>query len=378
MAIQEYAYLLNGENKIYENKIFIDLMWYIAKNKDNGEGKPKGMVTVDKNGKSVVNAKSYVIRNAGIMFQHIFDWHLYYITEGKPTQYRYNNKGTMVNVVYKNFEDWWNAVRLTETEITSANKFLVETGLISIHVMPIMFVENKGTDKETRRPRRTNCYSINWEVAEQYLKMLVDVSKEIYNLKVAKVREKNIKTSQDARIKKVSTEEDVTLETQVTLKIEASHGTQSDLPTLSTLSTSNNIPKSCEQACVTCVTPVPKDTLVTDVPKDTRESHVPNNTLSTLTLYSHPRLEREKSSPLSVEKIWEGIQEDLSRELEDASFKTWIKTLVAQSFNGETLTVVAPNDFTRGIVETRYTDAIKTTSTAEQKGVKHVKVIEVA
>lgn len=382
MGIEKYAYLLDSENKIYENKIFIDLMWYIAKNKNNGENKTKGMVTIDKNGKAIISAKSYVIRNAGIMFQHLFDWHFYYIKKGESTYYQYNDKGTMINVVYKSFEDWWDEVRLTEVEITSANKFLVETGLISIYKMRIKHTLDKDKPSEREVFKPTNCYAINWELTEKYLDMLVDISKEVYKQKVEDVRARNIETSIKAREKKQSTENLVTLETGVTLKIEASDSVKSNLSTKSTLSTSdeNAVTLETQVTKATLETGVTKVTAETEVTKATIESAVTNNTLSTNTLYSHSLLDREEtsSSPLLVEEVWEGVQKELSESLNEVSFNTWIKTLKVQTIENETLIVVAPNNFTKGIVEARYVNIIKETSTAKQQGVKHVEVIEAA
>ena len=381
MEIEKYAYFLDSENKIYENKIFIDLMWYIAKNKDNGESKPKGMVTIDKNGKAVLSAKSYVIRNAGILFQHLFDWHFYYIKKGESTKYQYNDNGKMVNVVYKNFEDWWDEVRLTEVEITSANKFLIETGLITIRKMRIKTILNKDTSEQREVFKPTNCYAINWELTQKYLDILVDISKEVYKQKVDAVREKNIKTSSKAKEKKLSTENTVTLETQVTLKIDGLQDINNDLSTLSTISTDDENTVTLETGVTkdTLETGVTKDTFETGVTKDTFETGVTNNTLSTNTLYSHSLLDREKDpSSLSVSKIWEDIQRELSKSLSEVSFNTWIKTLKVNSLNNETLSVVAPNEFTKGIIASRYADVIKATLIAKERCIKHIEVIDIS
>jgi hypothetical protein len=352
MSIEKFAYLLDSENKIYENKIFIDLMWYIAKNKVNGAGKPKGMVTVDKNGKVVVSAKSYVIRNAGIMFQHLFDWHFYYIKRGESTLYQYNDKGTMVNVVYKNFEDWWNAIRLTEVEITSANKFLIEAGLISIHKMRIATKVDKDTPEERVVHKPTNCYAINWEATENYLDMLVEISKDIYKQKVEDVRSKNIESSLKSREKRQSAEIAITLETGVTLKTEASEGAQDNLSTESTLST------DAENA-VTLETGVTKVTAETGVTKDTLESEVTNNTLSTYTLDSHSRQNRE-FPPLPVSDTWEGVKKLLlvSKDMTDVAIGSWINPLVPVEIKDGIISLKAEQQIHKQFAENKFKESI--------------------
>lgn len=64
--------------------------------------------------------------------------------------------------------------------------------------------------------------------------------------------------------------------------------------------------------------------------------------------------EREAVAPDPVDKFYGSIQEDIT----EVSFNTWIKPLII-SLNGSTLTVEAPNEFSRQIVHERYMELLE-------------------
>ena len=273
----KFAYLLDNDNYMVENKIFIDLMWHIAKEK---------MVSKDARGRTFITAKSYVIRNSGVMFQQIFYWHFNAIKQGKSTKYQYKGK----NTVKMDFEDWWNACRLTDKEVSTANKFLIDSGLIEIQKMRI-----KQKDSDVFKP--SNCYIINTPELEKYLSNIIDINKAMYEEKVIKVREENIKTSlKSKKSTNLSTEDDDTPETGVTNK--------------SNTSLSNT---SCTDRSDKEITPL-----------------------------SYPVL-----------------LENLKSKIPEPSFNTWFKSGI-KDFNilSDKILIITANSFTKDILENRYLDII--------------------
>jgi hypothetical protein len=349
MSILKYAYLLDQDNYIVENKVFIDLMWYISKNKDNGEGKSKG-----------INTKSYVIRNSGIMFQQIFYWHYNAIKHNKPTKYQYNNKGASVNVVKMDFEDWWNSIRLTDTEVTTANKFLLETGLVEIHKMRI-----KVKDKDIFKP--SNCYALKIDILEKYLEAIIEISQEMYKEKVDVVREKNIESSLKHREKlstNLSTDEAVTLETQVTLNLESLEGVKNNLSTLSTELTYEESSVTLETGVtkVTLETEVTKATLETEVTKATLETEVTNKSNTSFTDSSFADTSSTDSiqdSSFSLQSYWKKSLNIIKTQLTDVSYNTWIEDGISDVYlEGNSFILKTKTETHKDILETRYKDLI--------------------
>lgn len=164
--------LLDSDNYILGNKSFTDLMWHIAKEK---------MTSIDAKGRSFITAKSYVIRNSGVMFQLIFSL---YFNNDKTNKYEYNGE----LAIKIDFEDWWNLCRLTDKEVSTANKFLIDTKLIQIQRIGIR-------DKGSEVMKYSNCYILNSDELSKYLNNMNNISREIYFDKVVKVREENIRTS---------------------------------------------------------------------------------------------------------------------------------------------------------------------------------------
>jgi chromosomal replication initiator protein len=59
-----------------------------------------------------------------------------------------------------------------------------------------------------------------------------------------------------------------------------------------------------------------------------------------------------------IKDIWEKATNIMKSELEAISFNTWIKSIEPSYMSSETLYLLIPNDFTKGIIETRYKDLI--------------------
>lgn len=358
MSLDKYAYLLDKDNYMVENKIFIDLMWYIARNKNNGPNKPKGMVTKDKNGKLLLSVKSHAVRNAGIMFQQLFYWHFNAIKQNKATKYKYNDNGILKNVVKKDFENWWDELRLTDNEVTTANKFLIDAELIEIHRMRI-----KVKDKEVFKP--SNCYILNESKIEEYLESIVDISKSVYKEKVEDVRENTIKRVKAHKAKKstaLSTNEPVTPLKGETLNNKAFNEI---INKLSTLSTSKNKIKYSVTPLkgvtkVTLVKGVTKDTPLKGVTKDTPFNEVTNksNTTYTDTTYTNTTYTDKKEIP-SFRDSWDEVSKILKLKLPEIQYKTWIKESIKNVEVDELYAnLEVYNDFTKEILETRYRDDI--------------------
>lgn len=59
-----------------------------------------------------------------------------------------------------------------------------------------------------------------------------------------------------------------------------------------------------------------------------------------------------------LKEIWEKTLNIIKGELTEVSFNTWIKSIIPLSINDNILHLSVPNDFTRGILNTRYKDLI--------------------
>jgi hypothetical protein len=331
--LQQFAYLLDNDNYMVENKIFIDLMWHIAKEK---------MTSTDTKGRSFITAKSYVIRNAGVMFQQIFYWHFNAIKQGKATKYQYKGE----NTVKMDFEDWWNSCRLTDKEVSTANKFLIDAGLIEIQKMRI-----KQKDSDVFKP--SNCYLINTIELEKYLVNIVDINKSMYEDKVIKVREENIRTSLKSKESTdSSTDDSVTSVTGGTCEI---NGLDGDENNSSTISTDENQENVSENSPVTPVTGVTVVTPVTGVTVVTPLTDVTNKSNTSFADTSCTDRSEEESTPLS----YSILLENLKSKLTDTSFKTWFENGIKEfSILDNKILIVAASSFTKDILENRYLEII--------------------
>ncbi len=61
----------------------------------------------------------------------------------------------------------------------------------------------------------------------------------------------------------------------------------------------------------------------------------------------------------NLDQIWDEVLSLIKVELTEVSFNTWLKTIEPISVQGEEITLGAPNDFTKGILEGRYLNLIK-------------------
>ncbi len=59
-----------------------------------------------------------------------------------------------------------------------------------------------------------------------------------------------------------------------------------------------------------------------------------------------------------LEQLWTKTLNIVKGELTEVSFNTWIKSIVPISIESDTIKLEVPNDFTRGILESRYKDLI--------------------
>lgn len=62
---------------------------------------------------------------------------------------------------------------------------------------------------------------------------------------------------------------------------------------------------------------------------------------------------------LSLTDLWEEVLSLIKVELTEVSFNTWLKTINPISLSDDEITLAAPNDFTKGILEGRYLNLIK-------------------
>lgn len=311
----KFAYLLDQDNYCVENKIFIDLMWSIAKTK---------MVSADKNGKLIMKVKSYTIRNAGIMFQQIFYWHFNALKNGRDTKYQYRGQ----NVVKMDYADFWDSLRLTEKEITSANEFLVKSGLVKIVKMRI-----KVRDQEIYKP--SNCYIIETDELERHLENIIEISKEVYADKVEKRKEHN-------KINRTKKENSVPAVTGETGETGALEEVNDELSTELTLSTAEK----------GSVPPVIEGTIVTAVTGGTIEPTVTGGTYISNTTYTKNSYANtsDRTAP-----NWDQIKEIVKEQLTPVSFKTWFIELIAKvNIEKNTINIFTTTNFAKDILENRY------------------------
>jgi len=331
--LTQFAYLLDNDNYMVENKIFIDLMWHIAKEK---------MTSKDTKGRSFITAKSYVIRNAGIMFQQIFYWHFNATKQGKGTKYQYKGK----NTVKMDFEDWWNACRLTDKEVSTANKFLLDAGLIEIQRMRIK-------QKDVEVYKLSNCYIINTDALEKYLVDIVTINKDIYSDKVLKVREKNTRISGEN--KSLSTEDCETTVTGGSCEINGLDGTKNNSSIVSTVSTGQNQENLSKVNSKPAVTGGPKEHTVTECPKEHTVTGGANKSNTSYADTSYTDGSDRENTPLS----YSILLENLKSKMTDTSFKTWIENGIKEfKIEDKKIYIMATSDFTKDILENRYLDTI--------------------
>lgn len=62
---------------------------------------------------------------------------------------------------------------------------------------------------------------------------------------------------------------------------------------------------------------------------------------------------------LSLNELWDQVLNLIKVELTEVSFNTWLKTIKPISLSDDEITLAAPNDFTKGILEGRYLNLIK-------------------
>ncbi len=62
---------------------------------------------------------------------------------------------------------------------------------------------------------------------------------------------------------------------------------------------------------------------------------------------------------MNKEEIWEKTLEDMKGKLREPSFETWLKPTEPVKIDENTITINAPNDFTKDWLENRYIDSIK-------------------
>lgn len=67
-----------------------------------------------------------------------------------------------------------------------------------------------------------------------------------------------------------------------------------------------------------------------------------------------------KEDKKHLDKIWEEVLKVLENELISVSFATWIEPIQIVEFNNKILVLAIDNNFSKDIVEPRYTDRIKT------------------
>ena len=372
--LMKYSYLLDRENIIYSNKIFIDLMYHICKINN-------------------MNTKCYVIRTAGMMLQDIFNWQFMYLKNGRMTTYKYNNNGKIENTIKRDLNDWWDTLRLSQREITSGNKLLtqkIELKNISEYkekewnkelntnfeancpysyfnlknqfkkdtVNLITIVKMRIKQKDTNIFKPCNCYILNWDVFGIFLDDLTNIVSNVYKEKIDNYMQHNIKTSKISKAKKVKPKIlPVTTETAVTLKNKALKSIKNELSTEFTLSTSDNIP-------VTTETAVTKATTETAVTKATTETAVTNK--SELT-YTNTTLQKEKPDSFlpnlneekNFNKINNKVLKYLRKNISDVSYKTWIYNTVGNAkLEKDNILIPCSNELVQQVLNEKYKDQI--------------------
>ncbi|MDR7871411.1 MAG: chromosomal replication initiator protein DnaA [Tissierellaceae bacterium] len=61
----------------------------------------------------------------------------------------------------------------------------------------------------------------------------------------------------------------------------------------------------------------------------------------------------------NLDSIWNNVLDIIKVELTEVSYNTWLKTIIPINISDHTITLAAPNDFTKGILEGRYLNLIK-------------------
>ena len=59
-----------------------------------------------------------------------------------------------------------------------------------------------------------------------------------------------------------------------------------------------------------------------------------------------------------LKELWEKTLNIIKGELTEVSYNTWIKCIIPISIDGDSFKLSVPNDFTKGILDTRYKDLI--------------------
>jgi len=394
----KYAYLLDEDNTMYSNKVFIDLMYYITK-------------------MNKIKTKSYVIRTAGMMLQHIFSWHFSYMKKGMPTKYRYNINGTLVNTVKKDYKDWWEILRISDVEVTSANKLLTQIiqliniseyekenqkgklletasevhtsfdksfdknsdyGILKLkdnfkedNISLVNIVVMRIKQKDSNVQKACNCYILNWNVFELFLNKLTEIVSEVYKDKVGKVEELNKITSKNY-LKKHRNR--AILETGVALETEGLEVVQTHLSTLLTGTSEEEVSATLETGIAkgTLETRIAKGTLETKIAKATLVSKIANksvNTYTGITTVSTSQEEQKNISTLSEEEMLEVFKKDnlsvisiLKNKLTETTYNTWIDTCVPKAYLDKDVIIIPfQNDFSKEVVKSRYSELINST-----------------
>jgi chromosomal replication initiator protein len=60
----------------------------------------------------------------------------------------------------------------------------------------------------------------------------------------------------------------------------------------------------------------------------------------------------------NIDALWNQVLERIKKKISKPSFETWMKATKAHALKGDTLTVIAPNEFNRDWLEDRYADLI--------------------
>ncbi|MBP0724893.1 chromosomal replication initiator protein DnaA [Bacillus sp. RG28] len=63
----------------------------------------------------------------------------------------------------------------------------------------------------------------------------------------------------------------------------------------------------------------------------------------------------------NIEDLWSRVLEEIERKISKPSFETWLKSTKAYSLKEDTLTIVAPNEFARDWLESKYSGLIMDT-----------------
>lgn len=351
------AYLTDKDNLIIENRIFIDLVWELSKSKTEKARNlliSEGSLTEQQAIKKIQNTKSYIIRNAGIMLNHIFYWHYTYLKKNKKTFFRYNYKGKFVNVIKKEEADWWDELRLTSKEITSANKLLIDLGLIEIHVMKVV---------RDGQAVPSNCYQLLTHELAKHLKNLVDIQKKVYYEKVLKVKiaRKNYKLQKKNKkllaklLTKLLTCKSGSPVTGDTTLLNGYEDSTFELSTLSTLSTEPNNAGYTVTECTkeNPVTKCTKENPVTGCIKEDTVTKCTNKAVFTNNITYSDTTEQNSSFCFNTQN--DLILEHIKQIVSDLSYITWIAPYFSEAkLVNNNLIISVPNEFTKEVLETKF------------------------